>query len=89
MPNEIVEVMYKLANGLHGKYGYTEQSRGSTQSESNSFTSKAEVQTKIDEVHSKIQKLSRDPSHTVEDKTTLVNELRALTSVKLKFKEQK
>jgi len=75
MPNQAIEVMFKLAKGLHGKYGYKESSTGANLPETSVLSlSQSEKDEKYNEVHQKIIALSKT-NHKQSDKDALVKEL--------------
>lgn len=73
MPNQLVEVMYKISKGLADKYGHKEQPQGGSQANKDVMT-KEEKATKHAEYTKQLNELTRRP-HTLEEKQSIINKL--------------
>lgn len=72
MPNEMVEMMYKISKGVHEKYGYEESSRGAASAEPQGMQMTADQkEAKWNELHQEILALS-NRNHTEAEKQALI-----------------
>jgi hypothetical protein len=73
LPNELVEVMYKISKGLADKYGHKEQPKGGT-SPNNAGATKEEKAAMHAQYTKELSELSKRP-HSMEEKQAILNKM--------------
>lgn len=61
VPNNIIEMFYKVAKGLTDKYGYSEGSSGGNKDNGNFRMSEADKDSKLQELYKKLEELDSHP----------------------------